>query len=315
MFGWLVRGWQRGTSPAAVCRPAVEVLEERAVPAGHGRTVQAGTAPGAVPLPPYAAGAPWPPNAAHTYIDAQSQAALQAMYFNSPSSLAVYTQNFQGVLRQWVASANHAGIASNAALVQYLGKQLASYYPRVEPVLAGIYPGQSDQTYRLLMAMNLADGYFTYGTSYASGGPLRKLLNSSVGDCTEIAVLLATLVRSEGYPAQLISQTYDYFTPLSHFQAGHAAVYAGGLWLDAEINTAFALGVRDLLTISPPQRLPSLLAHDRVFGFYNWYLNPSVRAAQLAQGLDGGILSFYYQFYFAGMGQGHTVIAFLPWNV
>jgi hypothetical protein len=59
--------------------------------------------------------------------------------------------------------------------------------------------------------------------------------------------------------------------------------------------------------------LPSLLAQQRVFGFYNWYLNPAVRAAQLAHGQDGGILSFYYQYYFAGIGQGNTTIAFTPW--
>ena len=44
----------------------------------------------------------------------------------------------------------------------------------------------------------------------------------------------------------------------------------------------------------------------RAFGFYDWYLQPNVRQDQLARGVDGGIIAFYYQYYLAGIGQGNT---------
>jgi len=259
---------------------------------------------------PYAAGAPWDPQNAHSFIDAQSPAQLAAMDFNSAGTYKTYVESFYGVLHSWVTEADLRGIRSNAALTQFLGAHLQALFPEVRGVLARAYPGLSDQSYRLLMAMNLAHGDYLYATTYGTRRAVTTLLHLKTGDCTEIADLEALLVRAQGIPARIVGQIYSYQSPAGYVGAQHVVAYAGGLWLDAEINTAFQVDLAHLAAVPPYSRLPDLLSAHRVYGFYNWYLQPQVRAEQLARGLDGGILGFYYLYYFAGFANGNSQVYF-----
>ncbi len=295
------------SSPARArkTRFCLESLEERYLPASPGGGASAD-------LPPFAPGAPWSDSANRAFVAAQSPTELQAMYFNSPAQDELYMTYFRGALHRWVAAADRAGLRSDADLMQFLGRELDAKFGQTRHALAHLYPGQSDQTYRLLMAMNLADGYYTYATTFGSHRSVYRQLHLPTGDCSEIADLLSLLVRAQGLAAQEIAQSYNYPSPLGPFVSDHVAVYAGGLWLDAEANTAFALDLRHLQQIPAGSRLPDLLDSHRVFGFYNDYLQPQVRQEQLRRGLDGGIIAFYYQYYFAGIGDGHTQIQLLP---
>lgn len=286
-------------------RLGVEQLECRCVPSSL-------RAEGPNDLAPFAAGAPWSDRANRAFVEAQPTDQLQRMYFNSPSTFRMYSTLFKGVLRQWVASADRAGLTSNAELMQYLGARLDAHFVEARGYLARLYPGQTDQTYRLLMAMNLAHGYYTYATVYGGNRTVYRTLHLRAGDCTEIAELLVVLAQAQGIAARSLGQSYSYPTDRGAFVSSHVAVYAGGLWLDAEINVAFALDFRNLLQIAPEARLQTLLNTRRVFGFYNEYLRPDVRTAQLSRGLDGGIIAFYYQYYFAGIGNGNTQLHLQP---
>jgi transglutaminase-like putative cysteine protease len=287
----------RPRRPARV-RLAVESLEARTVPTANSA------------LPPFLPGAPWSLTSNRAFVTAQPIGMLQAMYFNTPASYATYLDYFQGTLHHWVLEAEHAKISSNTGLVRYLGNQENAFFGQVNGVLASLYPGQTAQTYRLLMAMNLADGYYVYASTPGSGRSVYQQLQLRTGDCTEIANLLSILVRAQGIPAQELAQSYNYATPTGPFVSSHVVVYAGGLWLDAEINIAFKASLSQLHQTPPAQRLENLLADQQVFGFYNWYLQPQVRASELAHGLDGGILAFYYQYYFQGIGSGNSIVYF-----
>ena len=309
MFSWLSlfgRHQRRAaTAPAQSARPAIEELESRTVPALVSRV---GTSAQASPAP-YAA-PPWAPLNARQFVTAEAPALLQAMYFNNPATYQAYVQNFHGVLARWVASADRHHLRTDAALTTYLQGQLAAEFQTTRDVLAEMYPKQSTETYELLLAMNLVTGFYQYATAPLIHRSLYAQLHLHIGDCAQIAQLLESVIHIEGFPAQQLAQYYNFTTPLGPFMASHDVVYAGGLWLDAEVNTAFAFNLQGLEKIAPYDRLPSLVNHHHVFGFYNWYLQPQVRASQLAVGLDGGILSFYYQYYLAGIGQGATQIAF-----
>jgi hypothetical protein len=255
---------------------------------------------------PYAAGAPWDPDNSRAILTDETPALLQGMYFNSLVSYRLYVDQFYGVLRSWVHEADLNRITGNDELVAFLGRKLAAHFNQTGTTLARLYPGQTTETYRLLMAMNLAHGYFIYGPAYGSHRAFNRLLHLSMGDCSEIADLAHLLIQAEGIPVQLVEQGYSYQSAIGFIGAGHVAVYAGGLWLDAEINTAFAFTFRDLARTAPNQRLQSLLDHHRVYGFYDWYLQPQVRAEQLARGWDGGIIAFYYKYYLAGYQNGNS---------
>jgi hypothetical protein len=305
LFSWLF-GTNNATAPACRApRLELEVLESRTVPS-IGSRVGAG---GHAAPPPYA-DTPWAPLNNRHFVAAQSTTLLQAMYFNNPVSYDLYHQHFQGVLASWVANADRHHIAKTDALTSYLHRQLNREFEATQGALARLYPGQSMQTYQLLVAMNLVTGYYEYGTVPIKQRSLYAQLHLQVGDCAQIAQLLESIIHIEGIPALQLAQYYKFTTPLGSFVSSHDVVYAGGLWLDAEINTAFALDLKHFVKTAPYHRLSSLLNHHEVFGFYNWYLQPPVRAAQLEHGLDGGILSFYYQYYFAGIGQGETALYF-----
>jgi hypothetical protein len=256
--------------------------------------------------PPYAASAPWDRHAQRSFVAAQPTSLLSSMYFNTPSAYRLYVADFAGVLRGWVKAADRAGISTDVGMMSFLRRELNQYFNATRDALAGLYPGQSAHTYRLLMTMNLAHGYFPYATTYGSGRSFYQTLQLRTGDCSEIADLLQGLLRCQGIAAPELVQVYNYKTPLGRFVASHVVVYTGGMWLDAEINTAFRLQLHQLTKVPPSQRLSSLLKGDDVFGFYDLYLKPQVRLSELRHGVDGGIIAFYYQYYFAGIGQGNT---------
>ncbi len=308
----------RPNSGSGQARLTVERLEERSVPTSAGHTAPLGLDARhlahhgghhlAQDLPPYADGAPWARNYSRKFIRAEPPQLLQAMYFNNPHTYANFVNNFAGVLHAWVRQADQQGITQDAGLESFLGQNLRAFFPKVRPLLAHLYPGQTDQTYRLLMSMNLAHGYFNYAPTFGSGRSDAELLHLHTGDCTEIANLLNLLVRSQGIASQEVAQIYNFHTSVGQFVASHVAVYAGGLWLDSEINTAFALSMSQFRQIHPSARLEALLHGHHVFGFYNWYLKPQVRHHQLQQGEDGGIIAFYYLYYFQGIGSKHSTV-------
>jgi hypothetical protein len=239
---------------------------------------------------------------------AQPQAELQAMYFNTPHSELTYLRHFHGVLRGWVASADREGIKDTRALTQFLSTQLDAYFAQCHHLLERIYPGLTDQSYRLLMAMNLAHGFYDFGTVPGWGHPLRQALHLRYGDCDEIADLLLILARAQGIRAHELGFHFDAPSPIGQLNSNHVVVYADGLWLDSEINTAIQVDFGQLRHVAPADRLPTLLNHHHVFGFYDWYLQPQVRQEQLNRGVDGGIIAFFYQYYFAAIGQGSTLM-------
>jgi hypothetical protein len=234
------------------------------------------------------------------------------MYFNSPRTYATYADYFHGMVRRWVNVADQQGLYQDADLEQFLGQELAAYFPQVRRILARAYPGESDDTYRLLMDMNLAHGYYMYASAPLVARSDYETLHLGTGNCVEISDLLSILLRSQGYKAFQVVQSYNYLTPLGRFVSSHDVVYANGLWLDAEINTAFAIPLSELRNLPPANRLEDLVSGHHVFGFYDYYLEPHVRLTQLRYGEDGGIIAFYYQYYFQGIGLGHSSIDLVP---
>ena len=301
-------GSRRAPAAPPRARPKLESLEDRLTPAGHsGVAVTTSTA-----LAESLLGTGWSPSAKHIFIDAEAPSVIRAMNFNSAANYQQYTRHFHGVLRQWVAQADRAGITDDADLVAFLGRRLAAEYRLTGGLLAQEYPGLTARSYRLLMAMNLATGFYQYATAYDGSVGVSTALHVRGGDCDQIAELLSILARAEGIAAHRLILHFDYAAAPGRFVASHDVVYAGGLWLDAEINTAFAVNLHQIVQQPPAQRLSYLFANHAVFGFYNWYLQPQVRAAQLRHGLDGGILSFYYAYYFAGLGQGNSSFRLVP---
>jgi hypothetical protein len=261
---------------------------------------------------PFDSGAPWSANANRAFVDSQPLIELQNMFFNSASTYQNYVENFYGVLRSWVHEADLLGISSDAALMPFLAGHLQAEFAQASGLLANLYPGQATETYQLLMAMNLVHGYFPYAaTPHYRGLSLEQTLHLSTGDCTQIANALLGLVRAEGISARELAQVYNYPTPVGQFAANHVVVFADGLWLDAEINTAFAININTLASTNPANRLQTLLDGQHVFGFYDWYLQPQVRLNQLSQNQDGGIIAFYYQWYLEGIHQGNTLFYFV----
>jgi hypothetical protein len=241
------------------------------------------------------------------FIAAQSPGSLQPMDFNNSASYLVFVDYFYGYARAWTAEANGLGITNDTQLQAFFSHKLDEHFQATRGVLAAEYPGLRDNQYRLLMAMNLADGYYVYGSQAAPVNDLGTLLNLPTACCTQIAELTASFARLQGIDAQVISLDADYATPQGTFGGGHMIVQAGGLWLDAQTNIAFAMDPVALQGWDPQQRLPMLLGAGNVYGFYNWYLNPSVRAEELTRGLDGGAMAFYWQYYLGSLGQGNTL--------
>jgi hypothetical protein len=322
MLHRFIAALQRGGGPAGAsarstatrlrARPSLEPLEKRELPATAATPAPA--APDSVVMSDalgLVRGPAWNIRNNRAFVTAVPPDLINRTYFNTPRAYANYVAYFHGVLRRWVAQADRLGITDDDGLTRYLGQRLQGYYPQVRKYLASSYPRQTQMTYRLLMAMNLAHGYYTYATTRGVNRTIYRTLHLKQGDCNEIADLLNILVRAQGIGGRILGQVYNFPTEQGTFVSNHAVVYAGGLWLDAQTNMAFALDFRNLKRIAPQQRLRSLLDTRRVFGFYNWYLQPHIRQQQLAAGYDGGIIAFYYKYYFEGIGQGRTQLSFV----
>jgi hypothetical protein len=240
------------------------------------------------------------------YFSALPLAYQERMYFNNAASNQAFVNNFYGVARSWAAQAQALGITDDSQLQAFFTQKLDQEFQATRGVLAAAYPGLTDTQYRLLMAMNLATGYYVYAGQTTPINSLGTLLSLPTGDCSTIAQLTASFARLQGIDAQVVDLEVDYTTRLGEFAGGHAVVSAGGLWLDAQTNIAFNMDPAAIQALPPGKRLPSLLAGGDVYGFYNWYLNPAVRAEQLQRGLDGGAMAFFWHYYLAGLGQGNT---------
>jgi hypothetical protein len=282
-------------------RLSVESLELRTVPTTTTRSDALAIVQGPA----------WSPGASRAFVAAVPPALIQESYFNTDAAYVTYVSYFHGTLRQWVAQADQLGITDNNDLLQYLGQRLEGYFNQTKKYLAAAYPGQTTLTYELLMDMNLAHGYYTYATTRGSDRTIYRTLHLKTGDCTEIADLIMILAQAEGVAARELGQVYNFLTPQGMFFANHVVVYSSGLWLDGETNTAYAVDPHKIQAVPPTARLQTLFDAGRVFGFYNWYLQLQVRQQQLAAGEDGGIIAFYYQYYFEGLGQGKTQLSYV----
>jgi hypothetical protein len=230
--------------------------------------------------------------------------------FNTALNFELFTQNYLGVLRVWTAQAKAAGATSSSALSQFIRQRLSVLFTLEKPVLELQYLGLTDVQYELLMIMNLVHGFYDFDTTNNKDNNLPTLLQLQTGDCSEQAGLVAMLAQLMGISGQRVSLICNFNSPqVGPFFAGHEIFYAAGLWVDAETNIAFGVEPGKLLSIAPQNRLQALMNQHLVFGFYNWYLTPAVRSEQLGLGQDGGIIAYFYPYYFAALGQGATTLA------
>lgn len=261
--------------------------------------------------PPYLPTSPWTTTNRRSLVNQAPQQTVYRMDFNSRATYKAYVENFRGVLRAWVIEARLARLYANAPLLHFLRQHLQEHFRATRSLLAGTYRGLTDSAYYQLMALNLAHGHLDYATAYSRGGKLFKIVNLVRGDCSEIADLTAALLRAEGFPAHVLGVVPNYQSPNGLFVSGHQVAYTPGMWLDAEANVGFGLSLNQLGGITPSARMMTLLSQGHVYGFYNWYNNPLIRARQLARNLDGGIVNWYYYYFLEGYGQGKSLYYFV----
>jgi hypothetical protein len=230
----------------------------------------------------------------------------QGMYFNNDTSYGTFVTYFYGVARSWAAEASAEGITNDSQLQAFFTQKLNEEFQATRGVLAAAYPGLTDTQYRLLMAMNLATGYYIYGTQNLFPTDFGTLLSLQVGNCAQIAQLTACFAILQGVPAQVYSYTTAFPTALGEYDMAHQWVVADGMWLDAEANVAFSIDPTSLQALPPYQRLSSLISSGNVYGFYNWYLNPPVRNEQLSRGFDGGVVAWLWYYNLASLGYPTT---------
>lgn len=259
-------------------------------------------------FPAYNSTAPWLPSFPREYVIGLPSAYQRKMFFNSKSTFEDYALNYQGLLRRWLTEAQGLGQTSLSSFRLFLRDKLDSLFVRVLPDLQARYSGLTSSQYRLLMSMNLVHGHYLFGTTWTKNWNVLQLIRLGTGDCSEHADLIWELAELQGIPAITLSLGVNYRTNYGQFVSGHMVAYAEGLWLDPEINMAIQLNFPQLLRWSPSSRLSNLLNSGQTYGFYNWYLAPHVRAEQLSRGQDGGVIAFYYHYYFEGMGQGGSTL-------
>jgi hypothetical protein len=251
----------------------------------------------------------WNPTFSQTAFTALSAAQRAQFNFNTQANFNNFTQNYLGVLRQWNAQAASAGISGDTALGQFFLDRLNTLFTQVRSSLAAKYAGLSDDQYRLLMIMNLVHGHYDFDTTVNADSSLSVLLNLQTGDCSEEAALCQKLAALMGITGPRLDLVSNFNSPqLGLFFAGHEIFYADGLWIDAETNMAFAVQPGNLLAVAPLKRTASLFNSHQVYGFFNWYMTPVVRTEQLGLGQDGGVIAYYYPYYFQSLGQGSTTL-------
>lgn len=263
-------------------------------------------------FPPYLAEAPWNPSFARQFVTSIPSATHRRLFFNSSARFQEFVYDYRGMLRRWYNTAKNQGILQLEDFKTYLRGKLDEHFQQMRGVLEKRYAGLSDTDYRLLMAMNLTHGHFRYGTVYSHKLNVMQLISRSTGDCTEYAELVYELARLMGISATIKSVGWNYSTSLGQFVASHMMVIANGLWIDPEINLAFRVDLAKLRATDPISRLALVLNSGKVYGFYNYLIYPPIRSEQLARGVDGGVIAFYYYYYLRGMYQGNFVFYTVP---
>jgi hypothetical protein len=264
--------------------------------------------------PPFLSNSAWSSNFPRIYVDATSMSLLQGMDFNSETTFDDYVYTFKDELRRWQGEAAALGIGDGPQFRDFLQQKLDAKFIQVRPLLASRYPGLDDTKYRLLMTMNLVSGYFVFGP----GTPYRRLnlwdlMRQTVGNCGHLAQLVRELALIQGIPATHYAIIENFSGPFGQFGTGHNLVLADGLLIDAEINAAFDIGsLNDLESIPGGDRLGTLLRTGHVYGFYNWLNSPPIRNEQLSRGQDGGVIAYYYYWYFLGLDLGNAQIWKIP---
>jgi hypothetical protein len=266
-------------------------------------------------IPPYLPSAPKTQVNTSNFVKSTGPTALSKLNFNNAKTFNDFVNNFYGVLRGWTDEAGAAGLTSNDDFDNFLQPKLDALFLQVRGLLASYYPGLDDTKYRLLMAMNLADGYYRFDSG-VSWTRTFDLFNAPEGCCTQLASLVVTMADIMGITAQQYEVDINYNTVFGQFLDGHQVVIADGMILDPESNLAFNIGsLVSFVAIPPANRLIQLLQTNNVYGFYNWLDYPPIRAEQLSRGQDGGAIAFYYRYFFAGIGQGNSSMSAVDFSV
>ncbi|MEC1719143.1 hypothetical protein [Schinkia azotoformans] len=263
--------------------------------------------------PPYTKDTKWLESFSRPHVEALPVQYHEAMFFNNKKTFEEFTSRFKGVLKRWISEMEQKNINDSEKVKEYFKTKLDKYYRDNEDYFKGLYPRLTEKQYRLLMSMNLAHGNYQFGTQTTSVDSFVSLTMLEMGDCSELADLTASLASIQGINGTFLGLGWDYQSSLGQFISGHQVFYSEGLWLDAEINTAFLVDINKILKIEPSERFISLMENNQILGFYNWYLKPEIRDAQLKNGQDGGVIAFYYYYYFEGLGQGKSnILPYFP---
>jgi hypothetical protein len=259
--------------------------------------------------PPWTPGEPWAPSSNEVLFNNLPTSLLKRMYFNNNTSYQDYMKYYHGMLHSWLLAAESLGL-TDSEIPAYILVQLNAYFDMVAPELAGNYPGLTQEQYRLLMTMNLVQGYYFYTTTNYLGSSLVDLLRLPQGDCSEYAELFRQLAKLQGYDAKHLSWVTNYFSPTAntYVYSEHALVRVDGMVFDPLNNVAMQVDLANIVGVAPTNRLTYLLANHDVFGFYNWNLKPEVRQVYVEENQDPGVLPFYFYYDFEGMGQGYTTL-------
>ncbi len=259
---------------------------------------------------PWTPGAPFAPSVNQVLFNNLSPTLLQKLYFNNALTYQDYALNYMGVLRGWLADTEVQALP-DAAIPGYILAKLNALFPNVVNDLSTLYPGLTQEQYRLLMTMNLVQGYYEYTTTSYSGYDLVDLLRLTQGDCSESAELFRALALLQGVPSQHVSWVINYVSPEAgtEVQMLHAMVVADGMVFDPLENIAMQIDLNFLQKAVPPEdRLAYLLNNHLLYGFYNWNLKPEIRQVYVEQNNDPGILPSFYYYLLEGMGQGSSTV-------
>jgi hypothetical protein len=257
-------------------------------------------------FPPYRKDAVWFQGFNKTFIDNLPRYMLEALFFNNKDTFSNFVKNYKNTLKVWAKEARNNDLKNPNDIQTFFRAKLTDYFSRVRNDLIRLYPGLTENQYKLLMIMNLAHGNYEFATQTDEPNNLLELVEFIKGDCSELEDLTASLANLLGIEGKYLGLYYDYNTPIGVFSSGHQVFYAEGLWIDSEINTAFKINFEQFLKVKSSERLDYLINNKLIYGFYDWYLNPKVRKEQLLYNQDGGTIAFYYYYYFEGIDQGKS---------
>ncbi len=272
-------------------------------------------------VPPYLSHAPWlDQSGSRRHIDHLPREFHEALFFNSQATFEAFTSKYKDVYATWLGDIKRLRYPRKRAW-EFVRDRLNKNFHRNVEFIRSTYAGLTPKQYKVLDVMNLVHGYFRFGTFNTRLGKQTAVQVNDLGDSSEIANLVSTLLtlweiphRIIGYAWRFESHAWKSTLALGDFFAGHQLVQAAGLIVDGETNMAFHVGDNYQLTgIAPERRLSELIAEHRIYGFYNWFLKPEVRAEQLKRGVDGGIIAFFYYYYLYGTDQADShQMSYLP---